>query len=146
SIELAVGSDRYDDNTFRDGGWRYVRGLPVSVMPDGYRDYITCSAGEWSVAKNVYAAMRTGWFSCRTACYLAAGRPAVVQDTGWTKTLPSDAGCLAFDTEDEAAAKLDAILADYGRHREAAYDFAREHLAADRVLPPMLEAIGNLAS
>ncbi len=141
-LELAVGSDRYDDDTFGNDGWHITRGLPVSVTPDGYRDYITCSTGEWSVAKNVYTAMKTGWFSCRTACYLAAGRPAVVQDTGWSKTLPSDAGCLKFDTQDEAAAALDAVLGDYGRHRKAAYDFAREHLAADRVLPPMLEAIG----
>jgi hypothetical protein len=142
NLELAVGGERFDPKAMAAKGWSFVRALPASVTPGGYRDYITCCAGEWSVAKNVYVGMRTGWFSCRTACYLAAGRPAVVQDTGWSKTLPSDAGCLAFETVDEAAAGLDAVLVDYGRHRAAAYDFAREHLAADRVLPPMLDAIG----
>lgn len=139
-LELAVHGDKYDPKAIRDAGWRFVRALPVSATADAYRDYILRSRGEWSVAKHVYAAMRSGWFSCRTACYLAAGRPAVVQDTGWSKSLPSDAGCLAFDTVDEAAAKLDAVHADYARHANAAYDFAREHLAPDRVLPAMLEA------
>lgn len=139
-LELAVHGDKYDPKAIRDAGWTFARALPVSVTPEAYRDYLLCSRGEWSVAKHVYTATKSGWFSCRTACYLAAGRPAVVQDTGWSKFFPSDAGCLAFERVDEAAAKLDAVHGDYARHTAAAYDFAREHLAPDRVLPPMLEA------
>ncbi len=143
SLEVAVTGHTFDPKQIRDAGWPFVRALPVSMTPEAYRDYITCSSGEWSVAKDVYVATRSGWFSCRTACYLAAGRPAVVQDTGWARGLPSDAGCLAFTTAAEAAAGLDAVAANYTHHRAAAYDFAREHLAPDRVIPPMLEAIDS---
>lgn len=140
-LELAIGGEKYDPRLFHELGWQFCRALPVSLTPDGYRDYLAVSAGEWSVAKNVYVALKTGWFSCRTACYLAAGRPAVVQDTGWSEHLPSGDGCLAFRTLDEAVAALDAVSADPAKHQAAAYDFAREYLAPDRVLPPMLDAI-----
>jgi hypothetical protein len=93
------------------------------------------------VAKNVYVAPRTGWFSCRTACYLAAGRPAVVQETGWSKYVPAGEGVLAFQTLDECLDGLDQVAADPLRHRAAAFEIAREYLAADRVLPPMIETI-----
>ena len=140
-LEMAVTGTRYDPAEIRELGWNFVRGLTISTTAEAYRDYITCSLGEWSIAKNVFVAMRTGWFSCRTACYLAGGRPAVVQDTGWSKFMPAGAGCFAFNTMDEAVANLETIIADYQTHRDAAYDFAREHLAADRVIPPMLEAM-----
>jgi hypothetical protein len=102
---------------------------------------IADSAGEWSVAKNVYVAPRTGWFSCRTACYLAAGRPAVVQETGWSRYVPSGEGVIAFNTLEEILEGLDRVTAEPARHRAAAYEIAREYLAADRVLPPMIETI-----
>ena len=141
--EVAVAGNTFDEPALRRHGWPWLRALPVSVTPEGYRDYIRCSAGEWSVAKHVYAATRSGWFSCRTACYLAAGRPAVVQDTGWSKHLPSGDGCLAFETLDDAASAIESLRRDPVRHPVAAYDFAREYLAADHVLPPMLDAIGG---
>jgi hypothetical protein len=103
--------------------------------------FIGDSFGEWSVAKNVYVDTRSGWFSCRTACYLAAGRPAVVQDTGWSRFVPSGDGVIAFSTMEEAIDGLKRVTADPDRHRTAAYEIAREYLAPDRVLPPMIEAI-----
>ena len=125
---------------WRDG-WRTLDAHDVTISPQSYQALIAASAGEWSVAKNIYAATRSGWFSCRTACYLAAGRPAVVQETGWSKFIPSGRGLMAFDTLEQAAAGLSAAARDPQSHRAAAYEIAREYLAPDRVLPPMIDTI-----
>lgn len=119
-------------------GWRIRE--PLEVIPDhhAYREFLAASRGEWSVAKHGYVAARTGWFSCRTACYLAAGRPAVVQDTGWTRHLPEGAGVLAFNDGESAAAALARIEGNYEFHCAAARDFARRHFAADRVCDELL--------
>jgi hypothetical protein len=84
-------------------------------------------------------ANRTGWFSDRTECYLASGRPALVQDTGWTAHLPSGDGLLAFSNPDEAVAGIERINADYDRHARRATEIAREHFDASRLLPRLLE-------
>ncbi len=124
-----------------EAGWNMTEGWPLTLTPESYMKLIGDSAGEWSIAKNVYVATRSGWFSCRTACYLAAGRPAVVQDTAWSKYVPSGEGVIAFSTMDECVEALNRVVADPQRHRLAAYEIAREYLAADRVLPPMIETI-----
>lgn len=140
-MKMAVSGERYDPEAIRKDGWGYVRGKEVSLTPGLYQDFIRDSAGEFSVAKHVYAGLNTGWFSCRTACYLAAGRPAVVQDTRWSRFVPSGEGVIAFDSVEGALDGLRRVTADPARHRAAAYDVAREYLAPDRVLTPMLEAI-----
>ena len=140
-LELAVGGDKYDPEKIRADGWTFVPAKAVSMTAEIYQDYIARSAGEWSIAKNVYVATRSGWFSCRTACYLAAGRPAVVQDTGWSRYLPSGSGVFAFSTMDECVSALNMASRDYVRQQAAAYDIAREYLAPDRVLNPMIDAI-----
>lgn len=140
-LRLAVSGTKYDPDAIKRDGWQFIDALPVSLTAESYQDFIRDSLGEWSVAKLVYVGTRSGWFSCRTACYLAAGRPAVVQDTGWSKFVPSGAGLFKFDTLDECAAAVDQVRLDPQRHRLAAYDIAREYLAPDRVLTPMLEAI-----
>ncbi|MEM6560404.1 MAG: glycosyltransferase family 1 protein [Planctomycetota bacterium] len=140
-LRMAVAGHQFDPHKIGGLGWDFLDGQPATLTPESYQQFIADSVGEWSVAKNVYVATRSGWFSCRTACYLAAGRPAVVQDTAWSKYLPSGAGCRAFTTMDEATAALAEMQADLPTHRAAAFDFAREHLAPDRVLPPMLDAI-----
>jgi len=122
-------------------GWLTLDAHDVTLTPQSYQRLVARSAGEWSVAKNIYVAMRSGWFSCRTACYLAAGRPAVVQETGWSKFIPSGRGLFTFSTIEEAAAGLNAVSADPAAHRAAAHEIAREYLAPDRVLPPMIDAI-----
>ena len=113
----------------------------VTLTPASYQEFIAGSVGEWSVAKNVYVATHSGWFSCRTACYLAAGRPAVVQETGWSRFVPGGKGVIPFSTMEEAIEGVDAVAADPVGHRAAAYDVAREYLAPDRVLPGMIESI-----
>src|SRR5262245_54518950 len=113
--------------------------MGVSRALDDYRDFIQRSKAEFGVAKHTYVATRSGWFSDRTECYLASGRPALVQDTGWTAHLPSGEGVLAFSTPEEALAGIDRINADYARHAQWAREVAREHFAAERVLPKLLE-------
>ena len=113
--------------------------MEVSRTPAAYRDFIQGSKAEFGVAKHTYVANQSGWFSDRTECYLASGRPALVQDTGWTAHLPSDAGLLAFTNMDQAAAGVDRINTDYERHARQAVEIARAHFDATVVLPRLLE-------
>jgi len=122
----------------RQLGWDLVE--PQEVVPDhsAYRSFLTNSRGEWSVAKHGYVEGRTGWFSCRTACYLAAGRPAVVQETGWSRHLPSDRGVLPFTTVEEAAEGLGKVTRNYSEHSKAAREIALEFFDAKKVCQDLL--------
>ena len=135
-FELAVNGPRA---LLESRGWRTVDAMRVSRTPWEYRDFIHRSKAEFGVAKHTYVASRSGWFSDRTECYLASGRPALVQDTGWTAHLPNGEGLLAFATPDDVLAGLERINGDYSRQARMAHDVAREHFAADRVLPRLLE-------
>jgi hypothetical protein len=142
---MAVGGDKVELDPLRADGWNIVPGANVTLTTEDYMKFIGNSAGEWSVAKNIYVDTNSGWFSCRTACYLAAGRPAVVQDTTWSRFIPSGRGVIAFRTMDECLAALNEVTVHPIEHRAAAYEIAREYLAPDRVLPPMLDQILNRA-
>jgi hypothetical protein len=122
-------------------GWPTLPAMAVSRTPSGYRDFIQRSRGEFGVAKHTYVTTRSGWFSDRTACYLAAGRPAVVQDTGWSAHLPSGEGLLAFSTFDEAADAIARVDADYDRHAAQAAALAHDCFEATTVLGRLLEKI-----
>jgi hypothetical protein len=123
----------------REHGWDTVDAMSVSRTPDDYRQFIQHSKAEFGVAKHTYVTTRSGWFSDRTECYLAAGRPAVVQDTGWTAHLPHGEGLLAFSSPDEARAGIDRINSDYRAHASRAQEIARDHFEAARVLPTLLD-------
>ena len=139
SLEMSLAiSDDASVEMLRRAGWRIKPAAPLSRDVDAYRSYIRTSAGEFSVAKEQYALTRSGWFSDRTATYLAAGRPAVVQDTGFGCALPTGEGLLPFSTADEAVTALEAIDMDYERHARAARSIAEEYLATERVLSKML--------
>jgi hypothetical protein len=140
-LAIAVGGVKTPHDRIRNDGWTLLDAHATSLTPGDYQRLIASSAGEWSVAKNIYVATNSGWFSCRTACYLAAGRPAVVQETGWSKFIPSGKGVIAFSRMPETIAALEAVAADPVPHRAAAYEIAREYLAADRVLRDMIAAI-----
>lgn len=140
-LALAIGGHKTPIEQIRTDGWRMIDAQTATLTPRSYLKFIGDSRGEWSVAKNVYVGTRSGWFSCRTACYLAAGRPAVVQDTGWSGYVPSGEGVIAFATMDQAIAALREVAGNYPRHARAAFDIARQYLAPDKVLPPMIEAI-----
>jgi hypothetical protein len=117
--------------------------MAVSRTPDAYRAFIHGSRAEFGVAKHTYVANRTGWFSDRTECYLASGRPALVQDTGWTAHLPAGDGLLAFSTMDDALAGIDRINSSYECHARRAAEIAREHFDARRVLTKLLDEAGR---
>lgn len=123
----------------RAHGWRLVDPDAVSGTPWDYRDYLAHSSGEWSVAKHGHVKGRTGWFSGRTACYLALGVPAVVQDTGFSRTIPVGEGVMAFATLDEAVAAIEQLAANPERHARAARDIAHEFFDANRVLSRLIE-------
>jgi hypothetical protein len=120
-------------------GWQVADGPSVTTTPKDYQKWIGDSRGEFSTAKNVYVAMRSGWFSCRSACYLAAGRPVVVQDTGFSKILPVGKGVLPFGTLDEAVASIHEAERNYSLHAKAALAIAREYFDSRKVLCQLIE-------
>lgn len=140
SLELALASYEPEDlDVLQSHGWRVIPSLDFSTDPDAYRRYISASRGEFTVAKDQNVRLRSGWFSDRSATYLAAGRPVVTQDTGFGRVLPTGSGLLAFSSLDEAADALTEIESDYPRHRAAALAIAQEHFGAARVMRRLLD-------
>jgi len=123
-------------------GWRVRDAAEVSTTMSEYREYLCTSRGECSIAKNVYVATRSGWFSTRSAAYLACGKPVVVQDTGFPAHVPTGAGVHAFRDRDEAVAALAAIGADYARACRQARETAEAFFAADAVCGRLLADAG----
>jgi hypothetical protein len=119
-------------------GWKIVE--PYTYLPDyaTYHDFLSRSKAEWSIAKNGYVKSRSGWFSCRSACYLAAGKPVVVQDTGWSEHLPSGDGVLCFSTLEEAVSAIETVAGSYAHHCKAARDYARAHFDAEQICAELL--------
>jgi hypothetical protein len=126
----------------RAAGWDIVDPLPVSADMQPYRDFIVTSRGEFTVAKDIYVRGHTGWFSDRSVCYLAAGRPVVTQDTGFSKRIPSGAGLFAFSTFEDIREAIAQINGDYANQCHAAREIAHEHFDADRVLRELLRRAG----
>ena len=135
-FELAINGPQ---DMLRQHGWNTVDAMKVSRTPWEYRRFVQGSKAEFGVAKHAYVTSRSGWFSDRTECYLASGRPALVQDTGWTAHLPHGEGLLAFTTLDEAVAGIERINSDYDRHARRAEEIAGEHFGAARVLSRLVE-------
>jgi len=141
-LEIAVNAGktrRTPRQLLAHQGWRVVD--PAEVCPDldTYRQYIESSKAEWSVAKHGYVLGQPGWFSCRSACYLAAGRPVAVQDTGFSTVLPVGEGLLTFTTVAEAVAAIKEIEANYARHARAARALAVEYFDAAKVLTRLID-------
>jgi hypothetical protein len=144
-FELAMPLGREMDDVrkyLRAKGWAVVDALPLSVDPWVYRDYIRNSGAEFTVAKDMNVRMRSGWFSERSACYLAAGRPVVTQDTGFSRVLPTGEGLFAFQKMDDILAAIDAINSDYERHSRAARAIAEQYFKAETVLARVLDQLG----
>lgn len=120
-------------------GWNVVDAKSSCGDFDSYRSYIERSKAEWSVAKNGYVQARSGWFSERSACYLASGRPVVVQDTGFSKVIPVGSGIFAFDTVEEAAAAIETVVRNYAREAKAARAIAEEYFDSEKVLTSLVE-------
>jgi hypothetical protein len=138
-LEVALSGQAPRDR-LRAHGWVIRDGYEVSGDPWVYRDYLATSLGEWSVAKNAYVRSRSGWFSCRTACYLALGVPAIVQDTGFTRFFPTGSGLFAFDSADEAADAIARLASAPDRHAAAARAIAEEFFDSDKVLTRLIDS------
>ena len=139
-FELALGKyDESDRAMLESKGWNVRHALDFSTDLDEYRCYIASSRGEFTVAKDQNIRLRSGWFSDRSATYLAAGRPVVTQETGFSDLFPTGAGLFAFSTIDEAVEAIKAINADYPAHSRAAAEIAREFFDSDVVLSRLLE-------
>jgi hypothetical protein len=142
-FELAT--DIKDDKTrekFLKHGWRFRGPHEMSVNYWQYRDYIRRSKAEFTVAKDQYVRLRTGWFSDRSACYLAAGRPVITQQTGFTDHYGTNGGLFAFKSLGQIAAAVREINADYKKHSRAARAVAREVFEAEKVVGQILERAG----
>jgi glycosyltransferase involved in cell wall biosynthesis len=145
AFELALSHgtcDEADRALLAANGWRVRDALEVSTDLDAYRRYLAGSRGEWTVAKDQNVRLRSGWFSERSAQYLACGRPVITQDTGFGNDLPTGRGLFAFATLDEAAAAVEAVESDYAGHCRAAAELAREYFSYDVVLGRMLSELG----
>jgi hypothetical protein len=144
-VELACGLSVLDPASRRvleANGWRLADAHAFSTEPFAYRRYIGGSRGEFTVARDLNVRLATGWFSERSACYLAAGRPVVTQDTGFGCALPTGRGLFAWRTADEAVAALEAIASDPAGHARAAREIAAEFFAAERVMGELLASLG----
>jgi hypothetical protein len=148
TFELALSidpSETKDLSLLRDNGWELADPRCVAADPSAYRGYVQRSRAEFMVAKNMYVDTRSGWFSDRTMCYLASGRPAIVQDTGFRHRYPSDEGLIAFSSLEEAAEAVDEIERDYERHARAARRVASEHFAGAKVAKRLVEHLEVVA-
>ena len=142
-LELALSS--YDNATLEllgQNGWHVRHALDLSTHIDPYRAYIQGSRGEFTVAKDQNVRLRSGWFSDRSATYLAAGRPVITQDTGFGNILPTGEGLFAFSTMEEILAAIDCINSNYSHHAAQARAIAREWFGAEKVLGNLLAEVG----
>jgi hypothetical protein len=142
-FELATNiEDVKTQKRFVRNGWRLRCPLQMSVDYWRYRDYIHRSKGEFTVAKDQYVRLNTGWFSDRSACYLAAGRPVITQETGFTKTYGGKLGLLSFQSVDDIVDAVKMINANYDKHSRAARALVREFFEAEKVLESVLDRAG----
>jgi hypothetical protein len=142
-VALDIHPDEERDvRALAETGWQTTDPRRAAGTPAAYRRFVQGSLAELGVAKSGYVASACGWFSDRSACYLASGRPVVAQDTGFSRRLPVGAGLLAFGTIDEAAGAMDDVVSRYDIHRRAARELAEDLLAADVVLPRLLDRLG----
>jgi len=142
-LELAVEIDNVcEQELLQRCGWMLINPLVVSQDMDVYQNYIFGSCGEFTVSKEAVVRTKSGWFSDRSVCFLAAGKPVVTQETGFSKYIPTGHGLFAFSTTDEILAAFDAIRSDYTRHSRAAHDLAREYFGAEKLLGKVLLDLG----
>lgn len=143
TIELALSihpADDADRARMEAAGFELCSPAEAAGSPDDFAAFVRGSWGEWSVAQGVYVGLRTGWVSDRSAHFLAAGRPVVVQDTG--AALPAGGGYLTFSDLDEAADRIAEVVRDPAGHGRAARALAEEHLEATAVLGRLCDRLG----
>ena len=138
-FELSLGSYQPEDQAMLEShGWHVRDAMSFSTDLDLYRDYLRDSRGEFTVAKDQNVRLRSGWFSERSAQYLAAGRPVITQETGFSNVLPTGKGVFGFQSLDDIVAAVESVNADYAGHCRAAREIAAEYFDYTRVLPLLL--------
>jgi hypothetical protein len=140
ALAIDAGETR-DLDALEENGWRLIDARAASATPADYRRFLRASTAELGIAKSGYVAARCGWFSDRSVCYLASGRPVLAQDTGFPDFLPTGAGLLAFSDVDTAVAGMDAIMTDYDKHARAARGIAEDVFDSDLVLTALLDQL-----
>jgi hypothetical protein len=142
AFELALsGCDQESEQRLMSNQWRVIDAVSLSLDMNKYREYILASKGEFTVAKEQYVDLNTGWFSDRSASYLAAGRPVITQDTGFGKFLPTGEGLFAFNSIEDVLSALETITANYDKHRLAARDVAEEYFKAETVMEKVISLV-----
>jgi hypothetical protein len=143
-VALAIHPDETRDlEALSQNRWDLVDPQQVAGTPGAYRQFVRGSRAELGIAKSGYVNSRCGWFSDRSACYLASGRPVLAQDTGFGDVLPAGRGLLAFESADDVLAGIQALRQDYRGHAAAARELAEAYLDSDRVLARFLDAVGG---
>jgi hypothetical protein len=142
AFELALVVDEPTERLLRSYGWGIVHSLPISEDVDHYRHYIQQSRGEFTVAKDQVVRPLTGWFSDRSCSYLAAGRPVITQETGFSKYLPTGKGLFGFSTMDDILSAIDTIESDYEGSCRSAFEIAAEYFSAEKVLGSLMARAG----
>ncbi|MPZ22512.1 MAG: hypothetical protein GEU28_03005 [Dehalococcoidia bacterium] len=141
-LALAIHpNEKRDLDALTANGWHIVDPALLAASPDAYRRFVQASKVEFGLAKSGYVAARAGWFSDRSACYLASGRPVIAQDTGFPDFLPVGEGLLAFETAQDVLAAIEEINRNYRFHAQAARRIAEEHFDSDKVLSRLLDRI-----
>lgn len=143
-LALAVGQTEgapFPTRLFRERGWTVWNAEECTPDWESYRRFLHASLGEFSVAKQTYVKARTGWFSCRSACYLASGRPVIAQETGWSAFIPTGRGLFSFDDLEDARDALRAVAANPELHGRSARQIAEEYFAAEKVLSAMIASL-----
>lgn len=141
-FSLALGGSRAARQQLVEQGWQLVNPLEKTGTLDAYERFIYDSYADFGIAKHAYVASRSGWFSDRSICYLAAGRPVLHQDTGFGDWLPTGEGVFSFSDIDEVLEALDQLDTDYERHARAARAIAEQYFEADKVIGRMLDDAG----
>jgi hypothetical protein len=137
-LELCIGSPSAPGSLLRQKGWQLSDPLEITRDPWTYQRYIQSSKGEFTIAKHGYVVSHSGWFSERSAAYLASGRPVVTQETGFSEWLDTGSGVLAFNTLDEAVDSLDDVSSNYAHHSRAARETAEKYFDSRIVLQDLL--------
>jgi hypothetical protein len=142
ALALAIHPNETKDlGALRENGWTLLDPAAVASTPDDYRRFVQGSWAELGLTKAGYVVAGSGWFSDRSACYLASGRPVIAQDTGFGRRLPTGTGLFAFSTAEDAVAAIEELQRDYERHSVAARELATTHLDSDRVLGSLVERL-----
>ena len=143
ALALAIHPDEKSDvEALRENDWELLDPLECAGSPSRYRCFIQGSKAEFGIAKSGYVVSRCGWFSDRSACYLASGRPVLAQETGFSQFLPTGNGLFSFATMDGIIYAIEEMNRDYARHRKAARELAERHFDSAKVLTRLLDKVG----